>query len=263
LLEKVTEFLSKPISGTIGQPLRVAIYSRVAEGIRTQVFVPGAPLPTEIDLGDILGVSRTVVREALMLLEEDGLIVTRRGIGRFVASKIPKIGLEQLRPLEDIVATPEQPISVRRVSAETQTATDFSAGELCLAPTSVIWFFESVLTRGSDKIALVQEYLPAGPLLASLDPTLSQKVPAQRKTHASVLGVLIETLGQKLTRSKYDVTVGVVGAVRGRLLGLRPTDPILLTTQTVFMGDKPVYLAKHVVSAKAGHLSVMQTPSWS
>lgn len=31
-------------------------------------------------------VGRTVVREALMLFEEDGLIQARRGVGRFVAA---------------------------------------------------------------------------------------------------------------------------------------------------------------------------------
>jgi DNA-binding transcriptional MocR family regulator len=34
-------------------------------------------------------VSRTVVREALMLLEEGGLIRARRGVGRFVADTLP------------------------------------------------------------------------------------------------------------------------------------------------------------------------------
>ena len=257
--EKITAFLSTPIAGTVRQPLRVAIYSRIAEGIRTQIFVPGSALPTEFDLGDHLGVSRTVVREALMLLEEDGLIVTRRGIGRFVASQLPKIGLEQLRPLEEIVASAEHPISIRRVAAELQTATDFSKGELQLAEDARIWFVESVLSRGKDKIALVQEYLPAEQALIDFSPALADSLKAHLKAPATLLGLLIALLGAKLTQSKYDITVGVAGAIRGRLLSLRPTDPVLLMTQTVFLGGKPLYLAKHIVSAKAGHLSVMQT----
>jgi len=45
---------------------------------------PGSQLPTEAELCEMLGVSRTVVREALRGLEDDGLVVRRHGVGTFV-----------------------------------------------------------------------------------------------------------------------------------------------------------------------------------
>ncbi|WAL68224.1 winged helix-turn-helix domain-containing protein [Amycolatopsis cynarae] len=68
------------------------MYARLAEAIRVRRFPPGGLLPSEPDLGALLGVSRTVVREALMLLDENGLIVTRRGLGRAVADRLPVAG---------------------------------------------------------------------------------------------------------------------------------------------------------------------------
>lgn len=47
-------------------------------------FRPGSQLPTEAELCEILGVSRTVVREALRVLEDDGLVARRHGVGTFV-----------------------------------------------------------------------------------------------------------------------------------------------------------------------------------
>jgi GntR family transcriptional regulator len=47
-------------------------------------FRPGNQLPTEAELCEMLGVSRTVVREALRVLEDDGLVVRRHGVGTFV-----------------------------------------------------------------------------------------------------------------------------------------------------------------------------------
>ncbi len=47
----------------------------------------GSQLPTEEELGTLLGVSRTVVREALRTLEEEGLIDRRHGVGTFVRNQ--------------------------------------------------------------------------------------------------------------------------------------------------------------------------------
>jgi GntR family transcriptional regulator len=54
------------------------------QAIARGTFRPGSQLPTEAALGQMLGASRTVVREALRILEDDGLISRRHGIGTFV-----------------------------------------------------------------------------------------------------------------------------------------------------------------------------------
>ena len=54
------------------------------QAIARGTFRPGSQLPTEAELCQMLGVSRTVVREALRVLEEDGLVARRHGVGTFV-----------------------------------------------------------------------------------------------------------------------------------------------------------------------------------
>lgn len=48
---------------------------------------PGDKLPTESEIVQQLGVSRTVVREAISRLQASGLVETRHGIGTFVAQQ--------------------------------------------------------------------------------------------------------------------------------------------------------------------------------
>jgi GntR family transcriptional repressor for pyruvate dehydrogenase complex len=61
------------------------VIARLANDIRSGRLAPGARLPTEQALSSALGVSRTVVREAVAALRADGLVVTRRGSGAYVA----------------------------------------------------------------------------------------------------------------------------------------------------------------------------------
>jgi DNA-binding GntR family transcriptional regulator len=54
------------------------------QAITEGTFRQGSQLPTEAELCEMLGVSRTVVREALRVLEDEGLVTRRHGIGTFV-----------------------------------------------------------------------------------------------------------------------------------------------------------------------------------
>jgi GntR family transcriptional regulator, transcriptional repressor for pyruvate dehydrogenase complex len=62
------------------------IAERIADEIVTSRLPPGAKLPTEQEMVAAMGVSRTVVREAVAALRARGLVVTRQGAGAFVAA---------------------------------------------------------------------------------------------------------------------------------------------------------------------------------
>jgi DNA-binding FadR family transcriptional regulator len=80
-------------------------YSRqIGEGL----IKPGDKLPSEVELMDAGGVSRSVVREALSRLAVAGLVETRRGIGTFVLN-MPGPATSRLDPttvvtLQDVLA---------------------------------------------------------------------------------------------------------------------------------------------------------------
>jgi GntR family transcriptional regulator len=254
------EFLAEPLIVPVGQPLRVAVYSRLAHGIRTQAFPLGAALPKEADLGTRLGVSRTVVREALMLLEEDGLIRTRRGVGRFVARVLPRPGLERLQSLEETLASPEQPVTAERLETALQRTNDFVARGLDLAEDTNSWFWETRLSRRGEHLALVQEHIPAGAELRDRIPLAAECVQQLQDSPGTLLHALGELLGPVFGPGKCTVTAGVAGTTRGELLGLGADDPLLILTQTVQLGGKAAYLAKYLVAPTGDPLSILQSP---
>ncbi len=64
----------------LSDQVATVLRERVAQG----QFAPGARLPAEAQLAEALGVSRTVVREAISRLKSEGLLDSRQGSGVFV-----------------------------------------------------------------------------------------------------------------------------------------------------------------------------------
>jgi GntR family transcriptional regulator, transcriptional repressor for pyruvate dehydrogenase complex len=93
----------------------------LGERIRTGAYPVGARLPTEAEIIDEFGVSRTVVRDAISRLQTTGQVVTRHGIGSFVQKQSIEAGFkvhpEQLKTLREIVAVLEL-----RIGLETEAA---------------------------------------------------------------------------------------------------------------------------------------------
>lgn len=74
-------------SSTLVRPphLADALSASLQTSVREGRLSPGDRLPTEKQLADQFGVSRTVVREAIARLKADGYVETRQGLGAFVA----------------------------------------------------------------------------------------------------------------------------------------------------------------------------------
>jgi DNA-binding FadR family transcriptional regulator len=89
---------------------------RIAGEIRGGRLAPGARLPTEQELMTAMGVSRTVVREAVAALRAEGLVTTRQGSGAFVAadaSRVPfRIDPDGLSSIGDVLEVMELRLAV-------------------------------------------------------------------------------------------------------------------------------------------------------
>src|SRR5262249_18446191 len=67
------------------RPLYLQVRDALAERIARRDLLPGASIPSEVDLAREIGVSAGTVRKALQLMETDRLIVRRQGRGTFVS----------------------------------------------------------------------------------------------------------------------------------------------------------------------------------
>jgi DNA-binding FadR family transcriptional regulator len=101
--------------------LAYEVVERIRADIGNGNLRPGARLPTEQDMIATLGVSRTVVREAVAALRAEGLVITRQGVGAFVADDMRlrpfRIAPGGLRSIAEILQVMEL-----RTGVETEAA---------------------------------------------------------------------------------------------------------------------------------------------
>jgi DNA-binding FadR family transcriptional regulator len=72
---------------------------RLGSSIKMGLFAPGEQLPTERELCDLMGVSRTTVREAIRVLTVQGMLEVRRGRsgGTFVSGQLTSPSVQELQ----------------------------------------------------------------------------------------------------------------------------------------------------------------------
>jgi GntR family transcriptional regulator len=252
------EYLAQPLLTSPGQPLRVAVYSRISRGIRTGILETGTVLPRETELCVSLGVSRTVIREALMLLEEDGLIVTRRGVGRFVSESIPHEGLDEFQPLENLFVESGSSLQVRVLEFSRQSTTDFVSDLLKLDAAAEFWFRESVIVRDGQPTALVQEYMPVEKYLAPISQPVARELADAGREESTLLRALTGRVGGVFTAGICRITASLAGPTRAAHLDIKPGDPLLVLTQTAEIGGVPAYISKSAIPPTFAHLTVTQ-----
>jgi GntR family transcriptional regulator, transcriptional repressor for pyruvate dehydrogenase complex len=126
----------KTATSTLLRPLGPArnrsaeVIDRLGAEIASGRMPRGARLPSEQALTAALGVSRTVVREAVAALRAEGLVETRQGVGAFVVRDVQRrpfrIDPEELRSLGEVLNVMELrtgiEIEAAGVAAERVTA---------------------------------------------------------------------------------------------------------------------------------------------
>jgi len=80
------------------------VYAGIVEIIKSEGLEVGERLPSESRLAEMFGVSRAIVREALVRLASDGITEARRGAGSFVKSR-PSERLTAFMPLSELPTT--------------------------------------------------------------------------------------------------------------------------------------------------------------
>ncbi|MDQ1606236.1 MAG: GntR family transcriptional regulator, N-acetylglucosamine utilization regulator [Microbacteriaceae bacterium] len=159
------------------RPLWQQSADSIAKDIRAGIYLPGARLPAERELCQVLGVSRVTLRKGLASLAADGVIVVADGRGWFVPDPPASLRPDAQRrewptTLESFGETAERMDLVATSTVllrEIRAATIDEAEELGIVPGMPLFRLVRVRMLGGMPIARDESSLPAALIDGILD----------------------------------------------------------------------------------------------
>ena len=200
---------------TVAEPAYVAIAGEYARRIRTGELSAGTQLPSYSEIAEQNGVSDIVVRKAVELLQNQGLVRSVRRRGVFVASRTNLVRISPERQMQDPETTfgneSEQDVRVER-DVEQVAAPAETAEILGLEPGHEVSRIVTRASEGGRPISISDTYQPVGVEGIStakiLEETIADRLPSA--DHAEWLRVNSGELVKSVHQRFIDADGGVV-----------------------------------------------------
>jgi GntR family transcriptional regulator len=213
------------------RPLAQQIVQEILAGIEGgDLAGEGGLLPSETQLCQRFEVSRATIREALALLEQQGIIVRRQGVGTFVAfpSSVINAGLEVLESLEAMAERIGLQTEMTDATFLERGASAAEAGFLQVPPGSPVLSVARTILAEGRPVAYLVDVVPTDILcLADLDESFD----------GSVLDLFLRRGEPALTHSRADIVAEPASSVVARKLSLRRRATLLKLQAQLFARD--------------------------
>lgn len=203
---------------------------RVAHLLAKRRLRPGDQIPTEPELVAHLGVSRATLREGLQLLEQEGVIATRHGVGRFLVASPESLALDisRLRGVSELLAEHRIHASMRLIQVTRRPSTSEVAAALQIAPGAPVVHLERVWAQRGVPVIYSIDMLPE----ALIGVTWTR-----RDFHGSLLDLLEARSGRVLGHAQSAVRAVTLPPAIARRVGVSPKIAWLWMEQVNFDTD--------------------------
>jgi len=221
-------------------PLYFQLTNYINQKIKAREWLPGQLLPSEQELCTAVGVSRTVVRQAIGQLQRDRLILKQNGKRSVIALPTYEGDLmENLRGFyEDAIAKGRTPFT-EVLSLKIVPATPEIGMALRLSQGTPVVELNRLRSLDGEPEVLVMTYLPE-----SMCPDL----PNEDLANESLYRLLAHKYGLRIAQAFRTIEAVALDRTEAKLLRSRPGSPALLLKSIGLLADgTPLeyFIAKH------------------
>ena len=206
-------------------PLHYQIADYILELLAKGNLNPEEQLPTEEELREIFGVSRTTIRRALDHLRSKDLLVRRQGIGTFWSESARTIKQEKLSGINRQIFHIKKETKVQVLSKSKQKASDEIADFLRLSPQSDVIVFERLRSDQDNLVSYTVNYLP---------PSYGSKIDKEHLIKMTMLETLEKIVMINLGAIEHQVEITRADQIISKHLQIPVLDPVLTINTRVF-----------------------------
>ncbi|MBS3977347.1 MAG: GntR family transcriptional regulator [Syntrophomonadaceae bacterium] len=143
-------------------PLYMEIANEFKRRISEGLYLAGQQLPSEPELANELGVSRGTLREALSILEKEGILSRRHGVGSFLKKEPKKViaGMEKLDSLFSTIQNAGKKAEDKIVKIYQERLDPIIAAALELDPSSHAYVVESLRLADGEPVVYCYDVIP-------------------------------------------------------------------------------------------------------
>ena len=200
------------------EPAHVRVSSRLRAEIRDGYWRPGEALPSEHELCERYGVSRTTIRRALQSLESSNLVHRRQGAGTFVAEPQLSHGLGDLRSFTQVITDLGREAGTLSPEVSLDPVPPVEA--LDFLPGSVIWRVRRRRTADGRLFSLADSWLPD---------EVGRRIDQERLSqHLSLYRVLEEDLGLRMHHAVESIRAEAARQEEADLLEIPHGSPLIV-----------------------------------
>ncbi|MGZ4031323.1 MAG: GntR family transcriptional regulator [Tumebacillaceae bacterium] len=224
------------------------VIDRIKELSANGEWSPGTRLPSEFELSKMFGVSRATLREALRVLEEEGMVVRRHGIGTFLAERsVVQAGIEQLFSVTEWIERANRlPGTIGFETSEVECSEE-DRERFGLQEPSPILLITRIRTADGDPVVYCEDRIPRSVLpdgLAGFDGSLFHQ---------------LEAAGHPIAYARTVIKPIAHHDQVFPALGVRDKQALLLLEQMHFDAhDQPVLLSSNYFRTDAFHFHVLR-----
>lgn len=206
-------------------PLYLQIANNLIEQIEVGALAPGTRLPSEREMSISLSVQRETVRQALAVLENEGLITRRHGSGTYIAE--PKIERDagRLFPFTRAMKRKGYRPGASVIQLEKILCMPAVAHELDLPVSAFVYFIQRLRTVNQEPVVLENAYVPA-----DIFPEIDRFDLSDR----SMYEIMETEYGSRVSQARQSLEAVVATEFEANLMGLKKGDPLMLERRLTF-----------------------------
>ena len=239
----VTPFSSIRINKDAPTPIYLQIAESIGSLLASGALPPGYVLPPERVLCEQFGISRMTLRQAMSLLDREGLIDSRRGIGTVVRNSRLRKQQQELRSFSEEIrergGRPESRLISLGLATPAATVREFFG----LRDDQKIYEIQRVRLNDGEPLALELARIPERlcPGLERFDLTKTSLYRVLEESYGLTLESCSEEISAEIPNSEYrkllSVPAGTAVLVVNRRTYARDGRPVEFT-RSVFRGDR-------------------------